>query len=752
MMSTYTQLSKTALVMAVAGLSAHSSVCAQDSGFRAPPRNVAMEDAVDRATAMVDVLEGEELVRLTWGIMPLPILGDVEIPDAAVPGAGYVEGIESRGVPALTETDGPLGISYALGLRNDFSTTLPSGVALGSTFDPALMFAGGQMIGSEARAKGFNTVLAGGANLMRDPRNGRTFEYFSEDPLLTGILTGAQISGIQSNDVISTIKHFALNGQETGRKFVDVQISDPAARESDLLAFEIAIELGSPGAVMCAYNRVNGEQGCASDYLLNRVLKEDWGYQGFVMSDWGAVPGIHAALNGLDQQSGAQLDPEVWFDETLLETAQDDPQYAERLRDMNRRVLTAIYANRLDTYAPGTTSEIDFDAHADIAARIAREGIVLLSNGRRVLPLAGEADHIALIGGYANAGTLSGGGSSQVHSEGGPAISVPVAVGGVAGFSSAQYHGGVSPLAAIQARVPDAKVNFRDGSYITDAVEQARQADIAIVFATQWMSEGFDVPDLSLPNGQDALISAVAAANPNTIVVLETGGPILMPWLDDVAAVVQAWYPGASGGEAIAAVLFGEHNPSGHLPITYPQGTMALPRPEIPGATWVEPNFMGAAPSDDAELQIDYNIEGADLGYRWNARQGYEALFPFGFGLSYSEFALGDLQTDGETAQFTIANVGDRAGADVAQLYLLSVDGQPKQRLVGFAKRELGVDETSQVSLDIDQRLLADWQSGDWVVSSGVYRFGLASDAETIVDTVDVQLPERRWSGSVGGR
>lgn len=740
---------KTVLMLGGAMCWAQTPVAAQDSNFQPPSTDEAVEQAWSSAASKVAELEGGELVKLTWGIMPLPILGDVEIPDAAIPGAGYVEGVASQGVPALTETDGPLGISYALGLRSDFATTLPSGVALGSTFDPDLIFAGGQIIGAEARAKGFNTLLAGGANLMRDPRNGRTFEYFSEDPLLTGILAGAQISGIQSNNVISTIKHFALNGQETGRKFVDVQISDAAARESDLLAFEIAIELSNPGAIMCAYNRVNGEQGCASDYLLNTVLKEDWGYRGFVMSDWGAVPGIHAAINGLDQQSGAQLDPEIWFDETLLELSQTDPAYATRLRDMNRRILTAIYANGLDTYAPGMTAPIDFAAHADVAARAAREAIVLLKNSG-ALPLAQTSGHIAVIGGYANSGTLSGGGSSQVHGEGGPAISIPVATGGVAGFSGAQFHGGTSPMAAIQARVPDAKVNFRDGQYITDAVAQARQADVAIVFATQWMSEGFDVPDLTLPNGQDALISAVAAANPNTIVVLETGGPIVMPWLDQVAAVVQAWYPGVSGGDAIAAVLFGEHNPSGHLPITFPKGVADLPRPEIPGALWVEPNFTGDAPSGDAKLEIDYEIEGSDIGYRWNAREEREALFPFGFGLSYSQFALSGLATDGQSATFAIANTGQRDGAEVAQLYLLSIDGKPQRRLLGFAKREIAAGEKIDVELNIEQRLLAHWEDGDWVMPAGNYVFGLAFDAETMIETVSVSMNGRRWSGRVG--
>ena len=418
---------------------------------------------------------------------------------------------------------------------------------------------------------------------------------------------------------------------------------------------------------------------------------------------------------------------------------------------MNTRILTSIYANKLDTYVPGTLGPIDFPSHAELASRLAREGIVLLRNQGDVLPLARTASHIALIGGYANAGTLSGGGSSQSHGEGGAAVAVPIATAGVGGFSTAQFHGGRSPLAAIQARAPGAKVNFRDGRYITDAVEQARQADIAIVFATQWMSEGFDVPDLSLPDGQDELIAAVAAANPRTIVVLETGGPVNMPWLGDVAAVVQAWYPGVNGGDAIAAVLFGEHNPSGHLPITFPRNVEDLPRSAIPGADWVEPNFSGSPPTADAQLTIDYDIEGSDIGYRWNAREGHRALFPFGFGLSYTTWSFGGLATNGTTASFTMTNTGSSSGSDVAQLYLLSVDGAARQRLVGFAKRDLAPGESADVTIDLDRRLLAEWQEGDWVMEPGRYRFGIAADAETIIETVDVEMSGSTWSGSVSG-
>ena len=256
----------------------------------------------------------------------------------------------------------------------------------------------------------------------------------------------------------------------------------------------------------------------------------------------------------------------------------------------------------------------------------------------------------------------------------------------------------MSPIKAIVATAPDTVVTYRNGRYIADAVVQARKADVAIVFATQWTTEGQDVPDLSLPNGQDALIAAVAEANPNTIVVLETGGPVMMPWLDKVAGVIEAWYPGIRGGEAIASVLFGDTNPSGRLPITFPASLADLPRPVLDGSETLEPSFMGA-PLPGETLTVDYNIEGSDLGYRYNAREGHKALFPFGFGLSYTSFSSGDLETDGNTASFTVKNTGERAGATVGQVYLVSRDGKTKLRLVGFKRVELAPGESQKVTV-----------------------------------------------------
>ncbi|MDO7834141.1 glycoside hydrolase family 3 C-terminal domain-containing protein [Sphingobium sp. HBC34] len=710
----------------------------------APPRSDA-DEASAKAEAALRAMRPEEKLALTHSLMPLPIgPNPATPPPEAITGAGYVAGIPRLGIPALTETDASLGIGYVFGLRKDGATALPSGLAQGATWNPDMVRRGGATIGFEARAKGFNVLLGGGANLMRDPRNGRTFEYFSEDPLLTGILVGNAIQGIQSNNIISTIKHYALNGQETGRKFVNVKISDAAARESDLLAFQLGIEIGRPGAVMCAYNLVNDAPACASDYLLNTVLKRDWRYKGYVMSDWGAVTSLDAALKGLDHQSAAEYDPARFFEVDIAKAAKRDPRYARRLDDMNRRILWAIYANGLDKQRASRGAPIDFEAHGQLALEMAKQGIVLLRNRQNALPLARTAKSIVVIGGYADTGVLSGGGSTQVHGQDGPAALIPI--GGDSGLTalSQQYHRS-APLAAIRKLAPAADVKFRDGRYVAPAVHAARSADVAIIFATKWSTEGIDQPDLTLPSGQDALIEAVAAANPNTIVVLETGNPVLMPWLDKTAAVIEAWYPGARGGEAIASVLFGETNPSGRLPVTFPAAVADLPRPELDGMNTLETNFVGSPPTPDAKLSANYDIEGSDIGYRWNARTGRKALFPFGFGLSYTSFSATGLSTDGRKASFTVKNIGKVAGATVAQLYLVNRGAEQKQRLVGFARVQLDAGESRMVDVSIDPRLLADWGQSGWSIPAGNFGFALGENAERLGPVVTVRLPARAW-------
>jgi len=696
-----------------------------------------------RAAAVEKQMTDAERVTITHGIMAIPY-GATKIPDGVVLGAGYVEGVPRLGVPALAETDASLGVSYVGGLRGDGATALPSGLAMGATWDPDLIRRGGATIAGEAQAKGFNVLLAGGINLVRDPRGGRNFEYLGEDPLHSGVLGGAAIAGIQSRHVISTVKHFAINAVETGRQFHNAVIGDSALRMSDLLAFEIAIERGNPGSVMCAYNRVNGASACGNDALLNGVLKRDWGYKGFVMSDWGAVHGLDFALKGLDQQSGAQLDAKLYFGAELAEAARRDKRYKARLTDMNRRILRSMYAVGIDTYPPAK-APIDFAANARVAQNVAEQGIVLLRN-RDALPLAAKAQRIAVIGGFADSGVLSGGGSSQVQGVGGPVVAIPT-VGGPFAAVLAQSYQRSSPLEAIVARAPKADVVFRSGRYIADAVAAAKKADVAIVFATQWMTEGLDAPDLSLPDGQDALISAVAEANPNTIVVLETGSQVLMPWLGKTAAVLEAWYPGARGGEAIAAILFGDVNPSGRLPVTFPASVDQLPRPKLPGSDTVEPDFLGYGKPGQT-LDIDYNVEGADVGYRWFAKRHATPLFPFGFGLSYTRFEHGPLTIvpgSSPVARFAVTNTGKRSGAEVGQVYLTGTPAGDTTRLVGFSKVMLKPGEKRILEIPIDPRLLATWKDGRWDMAAGTYRFAVGSSAADLETPVASGFPARKW-------
>lgn len=684
-------------------------------------------------------------------------------PDEKRIGAGFVSGVPRLGIPDIYETDATLGVSGSTYMRpGDVATALPSGLAMASSFDPDLAERAGAMIGSEARAKGFNVLLAGGANLVRDPWAGRNFEYFSEDVLLTGVMAGANIKGVQSNNIVSTVKHFALNAQESGRYVMDARMDEAALRESDLLAFQIAIERGQPGSVMCGYNKINGDWACENDFLINHVLKGDWGYQGWVMSDWGAVHSTRkAALAGLDQQSGQELDKAPFFDAPLKAEVVAGTVPPARLDDMVTRILTALYTQDLvDKPAPAVPQPIDYAAHGEVAQQAAEAGIVLLKNDANLLPAARTAKRVLVIGGHADIGVLSGGGSSQVRAVSGTPLSLPMPGASKAlSFIKITYHGS-SPLAAIKARLPGAQVDFLDGSDVAAAAAAAKQADLVLVFAEQWRTEAVDLESLNLSGNQDALIDAVASANPRTVVVLETGGAVLMPWLGKAGAVLSAWYPGDRGGEAIARVLFGEVDASGRLPISFPASAAQAPRPEIPGLAEVKraaiaeankPATVGATTIDLAggvqSFPVDY-AEGADAGYRWLERTGQKPLFPFGHGLSYTQFEYADLKIeDGATPKisFTVTNTGPRAGVDVAQVYaaVAGADGKPIKRLVGFQRTALAPGASQTVKVAIDPRLLANFDAAaqKWRVSAGNVPIIVGKDAGDSTLTGVVTLP-----------
>lgn len=686
-----------------------------------------------RARATEAKMTDDERFQLLHGIMPIAFPGTPPLPRADLkPTAGWIPGVPRLGIPDLYETDASLGVANPLQLRKgDYSTALPSGLALAATWSPELAFESGAVAGNETRQKGFNILLAGGVNLARDPRNGRNFEYLGEDPLLAGRLAGASIRGIQSQEVVSTIKHFALNDQETLRNTIDAQIDEKPFRESDLLAFQLAIEDGKPGSVMCAYNRVNGDYACGNDFLLNRVLKRDWAFPGWVMSDWGAVHDVSYFAKGLDQQSGAQLDKQVFFDKPLRAEVAAGRVPMERVRESVRRILRSLYAVGAD--APLAEGPIDEVAHAAAARAVAAAGIVLLKNDGDALPLAG-AKSVAVIGGHADLGVLSGGGSSQVTPKGQVTV-LPLGGRGMMGAWARQLYMPSSPLRALAAAMPGTKVEYDSGYDLAAATAFAKQSDVAIVFATAWSSEGNDF-SMTLPEGQDALIAAVAEANPNTIVVLETGNPVKMPWLGKVKAVVEAWYPGQEGGAAIADVLTGKVNPSGRLPISFPSDETQLPRAEIPG--WGQP--------EGAQGIVTYP-EGSDVGYRWYATKGTRPLFPFGHGLSYTRFEQSGLQIRGSVqpeATVTVRNVGKVAGAEVVQIYLIQRGSNDTRRLAGFSRVELAPGESRSVVVKIEPKVLADWTPEGWHLAAATYSFTSAHSAGGMSLKASIKLPERR--------
>jgi beta-glucosidase len=689
------------------------------------------------AAALVAAMTLDEKLSLVHSRFAVPMLG-IQPPEGAIGSAAFVPGIERLGVTPVQETDASLGVTNPAGARPPAdATALPASLLLGATFDPGLARASGAAVGAEAAAQGFDVLLGGGCNLAREPRNGRNFEYVGEDPLLSGTIAGASVAGVQSQGVVCTVKHFVLNAQETGRVVLSANIGEAALRESDLLAFQLAIELGRPGSVMTGYNRVNGDWAGENAFLLNTVLKGDWGWTGFVMSDWGATHSTEkAALAGLDRQSGQELDPEPYFDEPLRAAVLAGRVPEARLDDMVRRILLArIEAGQLD---PGRTVPVpDLAANARVAQDVAEQGMVLLANDG-VLPLGPAPGRVALIGGHADIGVLSGGGSSQVTP---PGHTEAPDRSGRPGWSRV-YHPS-PPLAALRAALPSATVEFDPGDDPARAAALAAGADVAVVVAEQWAREGADLPGLELPDGQDELIGAVAAANPRTVVVLETGGPVLMPWLDRVGAVLAAWYPGGRGGEALAALLTGRVSPSGRLPMTFPASLDQLPRPEHtdPATTTSEP---GLPP--DGFFDVDYDIEGSDVGYRWFQRTGRTPLFPFGHGLTYSTFEYGEAEAevtgDGLRLGVRVTNAGSRAAIETPQFYVAPADGSWPARLAGWARLALEPAASGRAEATVDPRVLARFDPAGrrWRVAPGSYVVWAGRDAADRTLAVTVEL------------
>ena len=546
------------------------------------------------------------------------------------------------------------------------------------------------------------------------------------------------MKGEQAQHVIGDIKHYALNDQESGRNSVNVHIDKRSMRETDLLAFQIGLRDGHPAAVMCSYNRINGDYACENKYLLNDLLKKEWHFPGFVLSDWqGAHSTAKASAAGLDHEQPG----EIFYGEAIKKAVQAHKISEAELNDHVQRILRSMFASGV-VDDPPQKSVVDVVGGFDVAQKIAEQSIVLLKNAGNILPLDASKIHsIAVIGGHSDVGMLSGGGSAQVDPAGGNAIAPPGK-----GRTTWQAHiwFPTSPLKNIRAKAPNANVRFDAGTDPAIAAALAKNSDVAIVFASIWESEGMDLDSLSLTDNQDDLIAKVAAANPHTIVVLETGSAVTMPWADQVQGIFETWYAGSRGAEALANLIFGEVNPNAKLPITFPKSDADLPH-----ATIVKPPVASTTKDGDPDawkkiaaglpaFETTYD-EGLNVGYKWFDAKGKQPLFPFGFGLSYTTYSYAGLKvTPGGkvSVSFTLTNSGQRAGAEIAEVYaaLPASANEPPKRLVGWSKVKLNAGESKEVTVDIDPLYLSifDADKDAWQRVPGDYTFFVGASSRDL--------------------
>jgi beta-glucosidase len=661
----------------------------------------------------------DEKLQLVYGAGG-PVTNIIPLPRGA---GGYIPGIPRLGIPDLYFNDGSVGVANSQAP----ATALPSAIASAATWDTNLAYSYGQVIGAEMKAYGLNVNLGGNVNLNREPRDGRTFEAKGEDPILAGKINAAHLRAIQDQQVVGCIKHYAFNDQETGRTTANAIIDERSGRETDLLAFEIGVRDANVQSVMCSYNLLNGTYACENAHLLSDILKGDWGFPGFVMSDWWADHSTVAAANaGLDQE---QPDDQYFSQLEAAIQAGQVPQ--SRLDNMVERILRALYATGAIN-STGAVTPVNTAADQAIAQQVEEQGAVLLKNANNQLPLnPATVSSIAIIGSHADIGVLSGGGSAQVYPTGGAALNEGYPV--VPGWSPVIWDPS-SPLQAIQAMAPNAKVQFNNGNNVGAADVLAAASSVAIVFVSQWTSEGMDMPSLNFtdvihatPIEQDGLVNAVAANNPHTIVVMENGGAQVLPWLSQVNAVLEAWFPGQRGGQAIANILFGAVNPSGKLPVTFPVSEADLPHPTI-----AAPN----PPDSTAPFPVDYS-EGLLVGYKWYDANNLPVVFPFGFGLSYTTFSIANaaltnnLTSSNPNFQVTcdLTNTGSVSGAEVVQVYLgMPANlGEPPKRLVGWQKVTLQPGAKQHVTIEVDEgdssHPMSWWNvaAGAWQVGPGTY-------------------------------
>jgi beta-glucosidase len=603
-------------------------------------------------------------------------------------------------IPAINLEDGPQGV--ADGVKE--VTCWPSSLAVAASWDLTLVNNWAAAMAAEQKAKGTNVMLGPDINIARVPVGGRIFEMFGEDPTLTATLVVESVNGIQSQQVVATAKHYIDNDQEYERVGVSVEIDERTQHEMYYPQFQAAINAGV-GAVMCSYNKINGSWACEQPQTLSD-LKNGMGFQGWVMSDWGATHSTVAAANaGLDQE----MPSDTYFGSALAQAVTGGQVPQSRLDDMVTRILTGLYmAGAMDNTAPtgNLGANVTSAAHNKLALTLAQNAIALLQNTGNILPLSPNGKTFAILG---DAGSVN-----------------PTIAGGGSGHVIAPYV--VAPLAGIQARVGSAgKVSYAQTNPIATAVDVAKAADYAIVFVGFTSSEGSDRANLSLPEPQDSLISAVAAANPNTIVVLNGPGPVLMPWASSVKAILFGFFPGQESGNAIASVLFGDFNPSAKLPVSFP----------VKENDW----FTGSPNQYPGVNSVVQYSEKLLVGYRWYDNQNIAPLFPFGHGLSYTTFGYSNLQISGSissglTIKLTLQNTGHVNGSEVVQLYLSYPPsaGEPPQVLRKFQKLFLAPGSSEVVTFNLAKSDISiyDISSSSFVAVSGTFNINIGSSSRDI--------------------
>ena len=660
---------------------------------------------------------------------------------------GNIEAIPALCIPSLNLQDGPLGVGDQL----QGVTQMPGAVAAASTWDPSLEQQYGAVVGSEDLGKGVNVNLGPTINVVRDPRWGRAFETFSEDPYLSGQMGAAYIQGVQSQgSVMAQVKHLAVYNQETSRNSSndDDVVTERAMQEIYMPGFQTAMNAGAD-SVMCAYSQPNASPACQQAYLLGG-LDNQFGFQGLVTSDWGGTHSTAQSIEAgddMDMSGSAGCCKDSYFGSGLTTALSNGAVPRNYLDDAVARILTEMFdSGIMDSGNTGNINNtVSTSAHVATALQVAEEGTVLLKNAGKVLPLnAGSVGSIAVIGTNADPSV-----TDQNCVYGQQANTYPYSGGGSACVNASAAP--QTPLAAIQAAAPGATVTYNNGSTASSAVAAAKAANVAIVFAGYDETEGSDISSIDLGSTEDTLISDVAAANPRTIVVLNAGSAVTMPWLSSVAAVTDAWYPGQEDGPALANILFGSFDPSGHLPVTFPTSLS-----QVPASTSQEWPGSGG--------QVDYN-EGIDVGYRWYQSQGLTPLFPFGYGLSYTTFAFSNLSVTGfntagdASVSATVTNTGSVAGADVAQLYIgdPSTTGEPPWQMKAFQRVSLNPGASTTVTFSVPVKDLTYWagpganlhpsawsgpdpDGGGWTAPAGTYAVGVGDSSANLPLTGSLSL------------